>query len=315
MAQQKSAVNVVLGLASLGLEDDPALVDLIVTTFRNHGHYELDTARVYASGTSETVIGRITQKEKGLVVDTKIPPGQVQPQTTENVANSVEESLKQLQTEKVNILYLHAPDRVTPFETTYAAINAHYQKGRFEKFGLSNFTAAEVEQFIEIAQKNNYVKPSVYQGMYNLLERNPEEKLFPVLRKHGISFYAYSPLAGGFLAGKVEGNSRFTPNTFAGDAYRAVFMKDSFFKAFSMLDVAAKAHGLTVSEVSFRWLTHHSGLSNKHGDAVIIGGKTLASFESSLDSLDKDALPADLVDVAQKVWEEVKQHSTPFVTY
>jgi len=311
---QKSSVNVVLGLGSIGLDSEP-LAREIVTAFRKHGHFELDTARIYVSGTSETLIGQITQTEKGLVVDTKIPGGQVGPHTAENIAKNLEESLKQLQTDKVHILYLHSPDPTTPFDVTLAAINDQFKKGRFEKFGLSNYTAAEVEQFVEIAEKNNYVKPSVYQGMYNILERSPEDKLFPVLRKHKISFFAYSPLAGGFLARKVEGTQRWTPGTFVGDTYRNVYHKESFFQALEKLETKAQGHGLTVPEVAFRWLSHHSALRREHGDAVIIGGKSLSSFESSLQNLDKDKLPSDLVSVVEELWQEVKQHASPFVKY
>jgi len=309
---QKSALNVVLGVGSLG--EDPAKVKPVADLFLSYGHYELDTARIYADGKSEGAVGHVTQSTKGLIVDTKIPGMIPNCQSPENVAKSVEESLKQLQTNKVHIMYLHAPDPATPLEDTYAAVDSQYRQGRFEKFGISNFKTAEVEKLMEIAQKNNYVKPSVYQGMYNLIERNPEDKLFPVLRKYGISFYAYSPLAGGYLAGKAGHNDHFKPDTWVGKMYRGAYMKDSFNEALASLQESAKKENLTVPELAFRWLAHHSALKKEHGDAIIIGGKQFATFESSLELLDKPALPSHLAKLANDTWQSIKDHSTPFVS-
>src|SRR5579859_3389464 len=88
-------------------------------------------------------------------------------------------------------MYLHAPDRTTPFAETMEAIDKEYRAGKFEEFGLSNFNAAEVEECVKICRKNGYVIPTVYQGHYNAITRGAEKGLFPVLRKHGMRFYAF----------------------------------------------------------------------------------------------------------------------------
>ena len=92
---------------------------------------------------------------------------------------------------QVHIIYLHYPDRSVPFEETCIAINQAYREGKFDRFGLSNFAAAEVEQIVDLCKENGFVVPSVYQGLYNAVARQGEKELFPVLRKHGIAFYAY----------------------------------------------------------------------------------------------------------------------------
>ena len=86
---------------------------------------------------------------------------------------------------------MHAPDRTTPFEETCEAMNEAYTAGKFEKFGLSNFSPEEVETVVDICTKNGWVKPSVYQGHYNAVARLSEDKLLPTLRKHGLAYYAY----------------------------------------------------------------------------------------------------------------------------
>ena len=88
-------------------------------------------------------------------------------------------------------MYLHGPDRTTPFDETYEAVDKQYRAGKFEEFGLSNFTAQEVENCIAMCKKNGWVTPTVYQGHFNALTRGGETDLFPVLRKYGIKFYAF----------------------------------------------------------------------------------------------------------------------------
>jgi aryl-alcohol dehydrogenase-like predicted oxidoreductase len=88
-------------------------------------------------------------------------------------------------------MYLHLPDRQTPFEDVLRTMNDAFQQGKFKKLGLSNYTAAEVKSLIDVCEKHGYVKPSVYQGHYNPVVRGGEKDLFPLLREHNISFVAY----------------------------------------------------------------------------------------------------------------------------
>jgi len=212
MAPTKSEVEVVLGTGTVGDQTDPivknfytpAATQEFLSLFRKYGYTRLDTARVYspsAPGTSEPLLGQ-TDFREWAKIDTKIAP---YPNLRKNrIPVEIDKSLEDLKVSKVNIEYLHGMDRQTPFEETCEAMNAAYQAGKFEKFGLSNATAAEVEHFMQICEKNNWVKPSVYQGLYNAIARRPEEDLLPVLRKHGISFYAWSPAAGGMFSGSYS---------------------------------------------------------------------------------------------------------------
>ena len=97
----------------------------------------------------------------------------------------------ELTARKVHILWIHAPDRNTPFAETCAAVDEAYKAGAFEHFGLSNFTPAEVEEAYRICEEKGYVRPSAYQGQYNPLTRGGEQELFPLLRRLGMRFYAY----------------------------------------------------------------------------------------------------------------------------
>jgi len=89
------------------------------------------------------------------------------------------------------------PDASTSLEETLEAVNTLHKEGKFERFGVSNYSAAQVDDFCAIADKKGWIKPTAYQGIYNALHRSVEKELFPVLRKHGISFYEFNPLGGG----------------------------------------------------------------------------------------------------------------------
>jgi aflatoxin B1 aldehyde reductase len=102
------------------------------------------------------------------------------------------------------VFYIHAPDSSTPISETLAAINSVYRAGYFSRFGLSNYLAQDVEIVYEHCRTNGYVLPCVYQGNYSPVARKQESLIFPTIRRLGMSYYAYSPLAGGFLTKTKE---------------------------------------------------------------------------------------------------------------
>ena len=87
----------------------------------------------------------------------------------EGVRASLEESLRLLKTDVVDIFYLHAPDRATPFEHTLRAVNELYEEGKFKQFGISNFAAFEIAEIVITCKANGWIRPTVYQGMYNAI--------------------------------------------------------------------------------------------------------------------------------------------------
>jgi len=318
----KTAIDVLLGTAAYGF-NPPALTDKaeiqrILDLYKSHGHNQLDNARVYGGGTSETLFGELKYAEQGFVLDTKINSFSPGAHKAENIQKSLQASLEALKTNKVRVLYLHAPERTTPLEEALGAINDAYKKGHFELFGLSNFSAAEVEQVVQIAKEKGYVPPKVYQGLYNLVTRSGEGELFPVLRKHGIRFYAYSPLAGGFFSPQISKdfqpppNSRFDPNSMIGQMYRGFFFKDSHFEGLEKLKKVAAEHGLQVQELAIRWIVHHSVLKREYHDGIITGGRTYEHIKNTLEYAERPPLPEAVVKVIDEVWDLVKHEATSY---
>lgn len=107
-------------------------------------------------------------------------------------------SVRELKIPQVNVYYLHLPDRTTPFEDAAAGMNEAFKAGKIKQFGVSNHTPEEVDKLVQICEEKGWVKPTVYQGQYNAIVRGGEKDLFPVLRKHNISFFAYRSVSGLF---------------------------------------------------------------------------------------------------------------------
>ena len=199
--------------------DTPEEVKAFLDTFYEHGGRHLDTSRNYSPGAVKSSEPRLGAADAGsrFNIDTKIlgVPGDGPFHTAQQVKQSIDDSIADLKLPKgvkIDIMYLHLPDRDTPLEEPCQAMNEAYQEGKFKRFGISNYTVDEVEQIVAICKNKGYVAPTVYQGQYNPLVRSGEDTLFPVLRKHGIAFYAYSPAAAGVFVGNqktAQSGSRF----------------------------------------------------------------------------------------------------------
>jgi aflatoxin B1 aldehyde reductase len=289
--------------------------------FQKHGHDEIDTARVYGNGSSESILADLDWQKRGIVMDTKLYPnaGSAMSQDDqythkpEDVRRGLMNSLKALKCDKIDMFYLHGPDRKHPFEDTLREVNALHKEGLFNRFGISNFMSWEVAKICELCEKNGWIKPTVYQGVYHALQRTIEAELFPCLRHYGVSLYCFQPLAGGFLTGRYtrdqnefEPGSRFDPKIMQGKLHHGRYWNDSYFDALDILREAGDKHGLTVAEVSLRWLEHHSTMKREFNDAIIVGASSTKHLEENLADLEKGPLPEDVVEAVEKAWLRTK---------
>lgn len=208
MSSQKP-VKVVLGAGSIGDKIVGSDLDEYLRLFREHGHVEIDTAATYPIndfGASEKNLG-----QKGLEwtkISTKLSGMGERAHSREKIQAALESSAKNLEGHEIDIYYFHLPEGVTPLDEQLGAIDEAYRAGKFKRFGISNFSPQQVEDLVVLAELRGgcysvetlgalltfvgYVKPSVLQGQFNCFGRKGEEELLPVLRKHGIAYYAYS---------------------------------------------------------------------------------------------------------------------------
>jgi aflatoxin B1 aldehyde reductase len=295
-------------------------VTTILDLFQKHGHEEVDTARVYGAGSSEEMLAEATWQKRGLVMDTKLYPTAGGPMASsgsythrpEDIRRGLMDSLKALKTDKIDMFYLHGPDRKTPFEDTLHEVNKLYEEKYFTRFGISNYMSWEVAAICEICKNNGWIMPTVYQGVYHALQRSIEAELFPCLRKYSISLYAFQPLAGGFLTGKFkrdqsefEPGSRFDPKISQGAMHQKRYWNDATFDGLEIIQVAAKKQKLTDGEVALRWLKYHSQLKEDLGDAIIVGASSAKHLEDNLSDLEKGPLPKEIVEAVEQAWTHV----------
>lgn len=211
--------------------------------------------------------------------------------------------------------FFHVPDRQTPIEESVDAVQELYAAGRFKHFGLSNFKAETVRKIYDYAASKNFVLPSVYQGNYNPISRHYEKSLFPLLRELKIAFYAYSPLAGGFLVKTPEiiengkGEGRWHPSV--GQRYLRLYNKPSMLKALTTWESIAREAGISKAALAYRYITYHSILSREHNDGIIVGASSTRQLEQTLTSLEDGPLHPAIAAKVDQVWELVKDEAPP----
>jgi aryl-alcohol dehydrogenase-like predicted oxidoreductase len=192
-------------------------------------------------------------------------------------------------------------------ETQIEAVNELHKAGKVKRFGVSNFLAAEVEESVRIAKEKGWIAPSVYQGNYSAIARRQEQELFPVLRKHSIEFYAYSPIAGGFLSKSVDvlvngGRGRWDPSTFMGKLYHALYNTPSMLAALKKWETLSEQSGIPKAELAYRWVVHNSALQAEYGDKVIIGPRNKQQLKETVAAVKKGPLPAEVTEKIEEIW-------------
>jgi hypothetical protein len=140
--------------------------------FQSKGYNEVDTARMYVGGAQEAWTRDAKWKDRGLTLATKVYPAEPGMHKPEKLKELFTTSLKELDTDAVDIFYLHAPDHSTPFEETLGAVNELHKQGKFVQLGLSNFAAWEVAEVYNICKERGWVKPTIYQAMYNAISKS-----------------------------------------------------------------------------------------------------------------------------------------------
>ncbi|KUL82019.1 hypothetical protein ZTR_11387 [Talaromyces verruculosus] len=295
-------VKIVFGGASFSLNDEYTAEKTaeVLKYLLENGIKTIDTSEIYPG--SEELLGQAGAVSLGFDIDTKVGAGGSSiPATKENVIKSGEASLSKLKTNQVDVYFIHWFDKRVLLEETLEGINELYKRGAFQRFGLSNFTAEEIEDAFRISQERGFVLPSVYQGNYNAIDRMPETEIFPTIRKYNMAFHAYSPIAGGFLAKvpdhiKEDAQGRWDASTFFGKLYHAKYNKPNtleFLEKFGR--IASTKANCSQTEMAYRWIVYHSELKGELGDKVIIGARFGPQLTEVLDAQKQGPLSDETV--------------------
>ena len=168
-------VQLVLGTMTFGESVFAPDVRAFIDTFLDAGYLELDTAYVYNDGACERLLGEaLKDVNRPYRIATKVNPRISGRLDGEAAYKQVNESLERLQLPAVDTVYLHFPDPATPVESVLAAMADLHAQGKYRELGLSNFPAWMVADVWHICDRNGWVKPTVYEGMYNPLTRTAE---------------------------------------------------------------------------------------------------------------------------------------------
>jgi myo-inositol catabolism protein IolS len=262
----------------------------VVRSALEHGINFLDTAYFYGPGRSEELIGEVLKERGGrdhIVVATK----GAQRITSDKVSfdnspsflrQSVEDSLRRLQTDYIDLYYIHFPDEITPKDEAVGELKKLKDEGKIRAIGVSNFS---IEQLTE-ANKDGHV--DVLQSHYNLLHRNAEHDLLPYTQEHNISFVPYFPLASGLLGGNYKQGDTFSD----GRKNNPLFQGELFAKNLEKVEQVrqiAEAKGVEVAHVILAWY-----LTVPSIDALIPGAKRPEQIVSNLQALQVQLTPDEI---------------------
>jgi len=314
---QNPKMRVILGLMTFGPDEELGAritsldeYNKCLDYFQAQGYNEVDTARAYINGGQEAWTRQAHWQERGLTLATKCHPRGSGGHAPAQLREMLDTSLKELGTDCVDILYMHSPDRATPFAETLGELNKLHKEGKFVQLGLSNYTAYEVAEIVTICNERGWVKPTVYQGMYNAITRSIDQELIPCCHRYGIDVVVFNPIAGGLFSGKYktkdipQDSGRYSDTSRTGGIYRARYYRDANFDALAHIEPVAEKYNLTMLEIALRWCVHHSALKMKDGgrDGVIIGVSSFAQLESNLKDLEKGPLPEEVVKTLDEAW-------------
>jgi aryl-alcohol dehydrogenase-like predicted oxidoreductase len=259
------------------------LADELVGRALEAGINFFDTADGYAAGESETLLGQaLRSRRDDVVIATKVGfrfgPALTQAGLSRrHILWSVDQSLKRLGTDWIDVYLAHREDPFTPLEETLAAFDAVVRSGKVRYIGFSNWSAWKAAAALEIQKANGFAPFTHGQMHYSLLGRDVERDVIPMMQRYGLGLTVWSPLASGFLSGKyTRANLSDPDNRFSGFDILP-FDKEKGFALVDRMRRIATAHDATVAQVALAWLLAKSAVSS-----VILGASKRHQLEDNL---------------------------------
>ena len=277
--------EICLGTMTFGYTTDEAEGKRIVDLAFDAGVNFFDTANTYAESRSEEILGKALQgRRRDAVVATKffnpIGPGPNDSGMSRvYIMNAVEDSLRRLQTDYVDLLYIHHVDRETPLEEMLRALDDLVRDGKARYTACSNYEAWRLLEAIWISDSHGWDHFACYQPQYSLVVRDVEEEVIPVCRLKGVGVAVWGPLAGGFLTGKYKPGQREVEGTRSAEGW--VFPKGYFApnadETLAELLAVSEEIGQNPAQVAIRWVLEQPAITS-----TIVGARTADQFRDSL---------------------------------
>lgn len=298
MGHSGTAVSMLcLGTMTFGAESDEATSFRIMDMYAAAGGNFIDTADVYSAGVSEEIVGRWLAANPThaaqMVIATKgrFPMGKGPNDlglSRRHLSHALDASLKRLGVGQIDLYQMHAWDALTPIEETLRFLDDATRAGKIAHYGFSNFLGWHVTKAVQIAKASGFTAPVTLQPQYNLLVRDIEHEIVPACLDAGMGLLPWSPLAGGWLAGKYQrdvlptGSTRLGENPERGmEAFRPRNAEERTWDIIGAVQDIASKRGVSPAEVSLAWLAGRPAVTS-----VILGARTTEQLASNLKAAD-----------------------------
>jgi aryl-alcohol dehydrogenase-like predicted oxidoreductase len=270
----------------------------------------IDTADVYSRGESETLVGEAIKgirEELVLATKVRLPMSDTNfnrsGATRVNILRGVETSLRRLQTDYIDLYQVHGWDSNTPLEETLRALDDLVQQGKVRYIGLSNYMAWQAALALGIQKEQHLEKFVTAQMYYSLVGRDLEHEFIPFAEYTGMGILVWSALAGGFLTGKYDRNTRPASGTRFAEAGQFVpFDIERGYRIIDMLREVGKRHGVSPTRVAIAWTMARPMISS-----VIVAARTLENLEDNILAADLKLTPEDFAAL-----DKVSDPGTPY---
>jgi aryl-alcohol dehydrogenase (NADP+) len=288
-----------LGTMTFGAEADEETSHSILDTFVEAGGTFVDTADVYSSGASESIIGRWlaahpTEREQVVIATKGRFPMGAGPNdlglSRRHLSRALDASLTRLGVEQIDLYQMHAWDALTPIDETLRFLNDAVAAGKIGYYGFSNYLGWQLTKAVHVARSHGWAQAVTLQPQYNLLVRDIEHEVVPAALDAGIGLLPWSPLAGGWLSGKYSkdvaptGATRLGENPQRGmEAWQKRNDNPRTWAVIDALHEVADAHGASLSQVALAWLGSRPAVTS-----VILGARTTGQLTDNLGAVDLD---------------------------
>jgi aryl-alcohol dehydrogenase-like predicted oxidoreductase len=280
--------SLALGTMPFGAEADEAESAAMFRAARESGVNFFDCADVYADGRAEEILGRLVRDVREEVVITSKAYFQAGADVNAMGASrrhlflSVEKSLRRLQTDRIDVYFVHRFDERTPLEETMRALDDLARQGKILYTGASNFAAWQVEKALGVAGKEGWTPFHVLQPMYSLVKRQAEVEVLPMAQAENLGVITYSPLAGGLLSGKYGvGRKPESGRILTHKISQVRYGEPWHYEAAERFTAFARSRGVDPVTLAVAWVGSHPAVT-----APIIGARNAAQLRSSLAAAD-----------------------------
>ncbi len=294
------------GTMSFGGDADEATSASMYKVVRDAGINFFDCANEYNKGASEEILGRLAKGHRDdLVLTTKVN-AQIRPDVNargtsrRHMVQAIEACLKRLQTDRIDVLFLHRYDALVPIDESMRGLEDLVRAGKVIYPAVSNWSAWQTQRAVDIQERHNWARLQVVQPMYNLVKRQAEVEILPMAETNGIGVIPYSPAAAGLLSGKYFGQAPTRQNSGrlkTNKMYEARYGDPWMFEVAERYVAFCKQKGLHPVSTAIAWVGTHPAVT-----APIIGARNLEQLKDSLASVDVKMTPelrAEIADLSR----------------